>query len=104
MGDHLYPIDDIYNNHKDTEAVKKNVDRSIYGRIISDKIILNRSKMTHYDFFPTILQTINLDYGDRLGLGFTILDTENYFDYDLYYTNLMNNISKESGFYYDFWK
>ena len=39
LGDHLYPMDDIYNNHKNTLAINKNLDRSIYGRILTDKKI-----------------------------------------------------------------
>ena len=104
LGDHLYPMDDIYNNHKNTLAINKNMDRSIYGRVLTDKKIQKRSLMTHYDFFPTILQSLNLNYGDRLGLGYTIFETRDFFDYDKYFKNLENNIHKISDFYYDFWK
>ncbi len=104
LGDHLYPINDIYNDHKNTLAVDENEERTIYGRVLSDKNIFNRSMMTHYDFFPTILQSINLNYGDRVGLGYTIFETNVSFDYDAYYKKLEDNIYKISNFYYDFWK
>tara|TARA_B100002051_G_scaffold268729_1_gene298982 strand:+ start:1732 stop:3201 length:1470 start_codon:yes stop_codon:yes gene_type:complete len=104
LGDHLYPIDDRYNNHKKTLAVNKDSKRTIYAKILSKKEISNRSKMNHYDFFPTILQSMNLDYGDRLGLGYSIFKTNNNFDYEIYYNSLVQNINKESEFYYDFWR
>jgi len=106
LGDHLYPIDDKYNNHKNTKAVNKdkNNDRYIYGRIIAEKKIINRSKMTHYDFFPSILQSINLDYGTKLGLGYSIFDPVDNSSYEKYFNNLIKNIRDVSKYYYNFWK
>ena len=92
LGDHLFPT-------SNEEEI------SIYNSFILDeKKFFNRSKMNHFDFFPSILHLLGYEFEEnRLGLGFSVF---NYIDLDFYNTfisNLDKKISGKSKKYLSFW-
>ncbi len=95
IGDHLNPKNQLNNN----------LDRFIFGKIFSDDTDkIERNRMTHYDLFPTILQLINLNYGNSLGLGKSFLDEKENSKYNMFFNTLKKDIGKKSEFYNEFWK
>ena len=85
--------------------MNNNLDRFIFGKIFSDDTDnIERNRMTHYDLFPTILQLINLNYGNSLGLGKSFLDEKENSKYNMFFNTLKKDIGKKSEFYNEFWK
>ncbi len=60
--------------------------------------------MTHYDLYPSILQLINIDYGNNLGLGKSLFNKIENSEYDEFLNDLNINIVKKSKYYDKFWK
>ena len=95
IGDHLNP----------KNQMNINFDRFIFAKILSKKdYIIKRDKMTHYDLYPSILQLINIDYGNNLGLGKSIFNKIENTEYEEFLNDLNINIVKKSKYYDKFWK
>jgi len=96
MGDHLHTHLELY-----TVVESK---RFIYNKIISKNINLYRENINHFDFFPTILNILNFNSSDKLGLGYTAVKKINLDFYNAYIKNLEKNIGNKSDYYNEFWK
>ncbi len=95
IGDHLNPKNQMNNNF----------DRFIFAKILSkNDYNIKRDKMTHYDLYPSILQLINIDYGNNLGLGKSLFNKMENSEYDEFFNDLNTNIVKKSKYYDKFWK
>jgi phosphoglycerol transferase len=109
VGDHLYPIEkNILKQDSKYAPLPKIIEsktdsRFIYNRFLTNDFIVKREIMTHYDLFPTILDTLNIDYGSKIGLGYSVVKKTDL-NYNEYLKKLIKNIGNESKFYYDFWK
>lgn len=101
MGDHLVMINPIYNR------ILQSPERFVFNRYISpiDGLAKNRDEITHFDHFPSILDSIGLNVGGgKLGLGISgfqqnidIKDNSERFKW------LDENITKSSDTYQTFW-
>ena len=99
LGDHLYP----QKSHIKTVTSEK--ERTIYNRIISKNILIQRNLINHYDLFPTILNLLNFTFANnRLGLGFSAIKKVDINFYNNFFKELQNNIQNKSSYYVTFWK
>ena len=99
VGDHLNRhIEDYVAPHN-----LKNLKRSVYNKFIDKDFDLYREQINHFDLYPTILDILDFNINDKLGLGYSALKPTNI-DYDLYKKDLIKNIGNKSKFYDAFWK
>ena len=99
LGDHLYR----FSNDNSFELPEK---RTIFNKFFSNenKNIM-RESINHYDFFPTIIDFIDIQYnGNRLGLGYSGLKKVENKVYSKHLKEIKKNIFNKSKFYESFWK
>ena len=99
LGDHLYR----FGNNIKFDLPKK---RTIFNKFFSDlpKKIM-REDINHYDFFPTIIDFIDVEYeGNKLGMGYSGFKDVNEKIYLNSSIKIEKNILNRSKFYENFWK
>ena len=99
LSDHIYP------GKLNVDKKNLSTERTLYNRIISNDVSIHRELVTHYDFFPTILNLLGFTFeNNRLGLGFSAVRKTDLKHYNNYYENLIKNIQNKSNYYVKFWK
>ena len=64
-----------------------------------------RDNINHYDFYPTILDFIDVRFNDnKIGLGYSGFKEVNLDEYKFQSDQIKNNILNKSKFYESFWK
>ena len=78
----------------------------IYNLFISQgNLDVKRNTITHYDFFPTILNLMGYEFNEnRLGLGYSGVKAINQDLYNDYIKKLNENIQNKSKKYISFWR
>ena len=99
LGDHLYR----FGKNIKFDLPKK---RTIFNKFFSDlpKKIM-REDINHYDFFPTIIDFIDVKYeGNKLGMGYSGFKEVSEKIYLNSSIKIKKNILNKSKFYENFWK
>lgn len=99
LGDHLYRF-----GNKNDFLIPNN--RTIFNKFLTneDKEIM-RNNINHYDFYPTILDFIDVRFNDnKIGLGYSGFKEVSLDEYKFQNDQIKNNILNKSKFYESFWK
>lgn len=99
LGDHLFMGGPL------TQKLKKIPSRRIYNKWIgSTPAKFNRTKISHFDIAPTILEYIGVTVpGARYGLGYSALAKDMGIPDEGYYDELLLKLNNKSAFYSQFW-
>ncbi len=99
LGDHLYRF-----GNNNNFVVPKN--RTIFNKFLTNnnKKIM-RDYINHYDFYPTILDFIDVGFNDnKIGLGYSGFKKVKPNEYKIQNNEIKENILNKSKFYENFWK
>jgi len=100
LGDHLFP------GNLELREKFKDYPRNIYNLFISqENLVAKRKMITHFDFFPTILNLMGYEFNEnKLGLGYSGVKEINQNFYNAYIKKLNENIQNKSKKYISFWR
>src|SRR5690606_17284197 len=73
---------------------------------INDRLADKRDMMTHFDLFPTLYQlTGGVLNGDRMGLGWSLINSDTDISgYSYYLAEMKQNLMNKSDKYVEFWQ
>ena len=99
LGDHLFQ------GNLELREKFNDYPRNIYNLFISQgNLNVKRNTITHYDFFPTILNLMGYEFNEnKLGLGYSGVKEINQNLYNTYIKKLNENIQNKSKKYISFW-
>ena len=99
LGDHLYRF-----GNKNNFVIPKN--RTIFNKFLANKNKkIMRDYINHYDFYPTILDFIDVGFNDnKIGLGYSGFKKVKQDEYKIQSDEIKRNILNKSKFYENFWK